>query len=185
MIPLRTTSFQRIQRYSWCYVPSRSHQNADGCDPNIVAEWPCMLPQLFRGSADSTGATTSWGLGINATIQQKYPLFNKGISTSFHCIFKLFKVIQLFLYPGSITAEFAGLGVSSAIAWLSKSLSSSPTCGRCDSTRYKRHPWVAGDSEEITVGGTQQELWNVLKGIGRDLEGLIYLVFHKRWVKCW
>ena len=37
---------------------SITHQKADGCDPNIVAEWPCMLPQLFRRSADSTGATT-------------------------------------------------------------------------------------------------------------------------------
>ena len=82
-----------------------------------------------------------------------------------------------FTSPGSITAEFAGLGVSTAI-WLSKSLSSSPTCGWCDSTRYA-HPRVAGDSEEITVGGTQQDLRNVLKGIGRDLEGLIYIFFTK------
>lgn len=135
MIPLRTTSFQR---YSWCLFltfhqdPTKKRMgvirisllSGRACCLNCSEDQ--LIQQVLRQAED-------WEL-----LQQ----FSKSIhfltKESRHHLFAFSSCSKSsnFTSPGSITAEFAGLGVSSAIAWLSKSLSSSPTCGRCDSARY-------------------------------------------------
>lgn len=43
MIPLRTTSFQRIQRYSWCYVPSPTKKRMGVIRISLLSGRACCL----------------------------------------------------------------------------------------------------------------------------------------------